>query len=94
MFKQCRLRHHPRNCRLFPLSPYPVSLIVTNTAQEMFIQYIASEGFTMAKLGKPRRNIQYKDLAAAVSHQDNLEFLEDIIPKTAPYKGMVVFRFH
>lgn len=52
----------------------------------MFIQYLASEGLTMAKLGKPRRNIQYKDLAAAVSHQDNLEFLEDIVPKTAPYK--------
>lgn len=52
----------------------------------MFIQYLAGESFTMAKLGKPRRNIQYKDLAAAVSHQDNLEFLEDVIPKTAPYK--------
>ncbi|KAI0387369.1 histone-fold-containing protein [Hypomontagnella monticulosa] len=61
---------------------------VITLATEMFIQYIASEGFTMAKLGKPRRNIQYKDLAAAVSHQDNLEFLEDIIPKTAPYKAI------
>ncbi|KAK5657768.1 hypothetical protein OQA88_2841 [Cercophora sp. LCS_1] len=51
---------------------------------------------------KPRRNIQYKDLgkstdvaatldpdvlqANAVSHHDNLEFLEDIIPKTTTYK--------
>lgn len=31
--------------------------------QEMFIQYIASEGLNMAKLErKPRRNIQYKDI--------------------------------
>ncbi|KAF3061374.1 putative transcription factor C16C4.22 [Daldinia childiae] len=59
---------------------------VITLATEMFIQYLAGESFTMAKLGKPRRNIQYKDLAAAVSHQDNLEFLEDVIPKTAPYK--------
>ncbi|KAL8930922.1 MAG: hypothetical protein Q9208_000023 [Pyrenodesmia sp. 3 TL-2023] len=31
---------------------------------------------------KPRRNIQYKDLAGAVSRIDNLEFLADVIPKT------------
>ncbi|KAL9597317.1 MAG: hypothetical protein Q9219_005241 [cf. Caloplaca sp. 3 TL-2023] len=31
---------------------------------------------------KPRRNIQYKDLASAVSRIDNLEFLTDVIPKT------------
>ncbi|KAJ2977016.1 hypothetical protein NUW58_g7937 [Xylaria curta] len=55
--------------------------------QEMFIQYLAGEGLNMTKLErKPRRNIQYKDLANAVSHQDNLQFLEDIIPKTVPYK--------
>ncbi|KAI0109853.1 histone-fold-containing protein [Daldinia grandis] len=59
---------------------------VITLATEMFIQHLAAESFTMAKLGKPRRNIQYKDLAASVSHHDNLEFLEDVIPKTAPYK--------
>ncbi|KAI1804217.1 histone-fold-containing protein [Daldinia bambusicola] len=59
---------------------------VITLATEMFIQHLANESLTMAKLGKPRRNIQYKDLAAAVSHHDNLEFLEDVIPKTAPYK--------
>ncbi|KAL8902542.1 MAG: hypothetical protein Q9207_004618 [Kuettlingeria erythrocarpa] len=31
---------------------------------------------------KPRRNIQYKDIASAVSRIDNLEFLADVIPKT------------
>ena len=53
----------------------------------MFIQHLASEAQNMAKAErKPRRNIQYKDLASAVMHHDNLEFLEDVIPKTAPYK--------
>ncbi|KAI0185797.1 hypothetical protein EV127DRAFT_502155 [Xylaria flabelliformis] len=75
---------------------------VITLATEMFIQYLAGEGLNMAKLErKPRRNIQYKDLGTclltytspnlthhpnAVSHHDNLQFLEDIIPKTVPYK--------
>ncbi|KAI1746929.1 histone-fold-containing protein [Xylaria castorea] len=60
---------------------------VITLATEMFIQHLAGEGLNMAKLErKPRRNIQYKDLANAVSHHDNLQFLEDIIPKTVPYK--------
>ncbi|KAI0594368.1 histone-fold-containing protein [Biscogniauxia sp. FL1348] len=60
---------------------------VITLATEMFIQYLAGEGLNMTKLErKPRRNIQYKDLANAVSHQDNLQFLEDIVPKTVPYK--------
>lgn len=77
----------------------------------MFIQHLAGESNTQAKLErKPRRNIQYKDVgmsdlafqnfhhdrktehilkdlsANAVSHQENLEFLEDVVPKTTPYK--------
>ena len=72
----------------------------------MFIQHLADEAHTQAKLErKPRRNIQYKDLgpslistisllpssltsltASAVSHHDHLEFLEDVVPKTVPYK--------
>ncbi|KAK0715886.1 histone-fold-containing protein [Lasiosphaeris hirsuta] len=60
---------------------------VITLATEMFIQHLASEAQNMAKMErKPRRNIQYKDLASAVSHHDNLEFLEDIIPKTSTYK--------
>ncbi|KAI2619921.1 histone-fold-containing protein [Hypoxylon sp. NC1633] len=59
---------------------------VITLATEMFIQYFSAEGLAMARLGRPRRNIQYRDLAAAVSHQDNLEFLEDVVPKTVPYK--------
>ncbi|KAI1142073.1 hypothetical protein F5Y05DRAFT_409220 [Hypoxylon sp. FL0543] len=60
---------------------------VITLATEMFIQYLAGEGFNMARTErKPRRNIQYKDLAAAVAAKENLEFLEDVVPKTIPYK--------
>jgi len=60
---------------------------VITLATEMFVQYLAEEGLNMAKLDrKPRRNIQYKDIANAVSHKDNLEFLSDMVPKTVPYK--------
>ncbi|KAH8750601.1 hypothetical protein F5883DRAFT_224295 [Diaporthe sp. PMI_573] len=56
-------------------------------ATEMFIQYLAEQGHNMAKLDrKPRRNVQYKDLSAAVIAKDNLEFLDDTIPKAQPYK--------
>ena len=55
--------------------------------KEMFIQHLSEASHTQAKLDrKPRRNIQYKDVASAVAHQDNLEFLEDMVPKTVPYK--------
>lgn len=72
----------------------------------MFIQHLAEEAHTQAKLErKPRRNIQYKDVgkshhpfsltltrkltfpqANAISHRDNLEFLEDVAPKTVSLK--------
>ncbi|KAF9881748.1 histone-like transcription factor and archaeal histone [Colletotrichum karsti] len=64
-----------------------IGLCSNNAAFEMFVQYLANEGQNQAKLDrKPRRNVQYKDLANAVAHNDNLEFLEDVIPKTIPYK--------
>ncbi|KAL2164714.1 hypothetical protein VTH06DRAFT_9 [Thermothelomyces fergusii] len=60
---------------------------VITLATEMFVQYLTGEAQNMAKLErKPRRNIQYKDMANAVAHKDNLEFLEDVIPKTTSYK--------
>ncbi|KAJ5098724.1 hypothetical protein N7532_005725 [Penicillium argentinense] len=56
-------------------------------ATEMFIQYLAEQGHNVVKSErKPRKTVQYKDLAAAVSHTDNLEFLSDVIPKTTTYK--------
>ncbi|KHN97932.1 Histone-like transcription factor and archaeal histone family protein [Metarhizium album ARSEF 1941] len=60
---------------------------VITLAAEMFIQHLAEEANTQAKLDrKPRRNIQYKDVANAVSTHDHLEFLEDVVPKTVPYR--------
>ncbi|KAM0438790.1 hypothetical protein ACHAPT_001549 [Fusarium lateritium] len=62
---------------------------VITLAAEMFVQHLAEESHTQAKLDrKPRRNIQYKDVSNAVSHQDNLEFLEDVVPKTVAYKNI------
>ncbi|RAH56103.1 histone-like transcription factor [Aspergillus piperis CBS 112811] len=56
-------------------------------ATELFIQYLTEQGHNVVKSErKPRKLIQYKDLATAVSHIDNLEFLSDVIPKTTTYK--------
>jgi len=56
-------------------------------ATELFIQYLAEQGHNVVKSErKPRKMIQYKDLATAVSRIDNLEFLADVIPKTTTYK--------
>ncbi|KAJ5995293.1 hypothetical protein N7481_002270 [Penicillium waksmanii] len=56
-------------------------------ATEMFIKHLAEQGHNVVKSErKPRKTVQYKDLASAVSHTDNLEFLSDVIPKTTTYK--------
>ncbi|EED22121.1 histone-like transcription factor, putative [Talaromyces stipitatus ATCC 10500] len=56
-------------------------------ATELFIQYLAEQGYNVVKSErKPRKMIQYKDLATAVSRIDNLEFLADVIPKTTTYR--------
>ncbi|KAK8051549.1 Histone-fold protein [Apiospora rasikravindrae] len=58
-------------------------------AAEMFVQHIAEEALKQAKTErKPRRNIQYKDIANAAAHQDNLEFLEDVVPKTVKFRDI------
>ncbi|GAB0138613.1 hypothetical protein EsDP_00006839 [Epichloe bromicola] len=60
---------------------------VITLAAEMFVQHLAQEANDQAKLErKPRRNIQYKDVANAVSHDDTLEFLEDVVPRTTPFR--------
>ncbi|KAG6088108.1 hypothetical protein E4U31_001883 [Claviceps sp. LM219 group G6] len=60
---------------------------IITLAAEMFVQHLAQEANTQTKLDrKPRRNIQYKDLANAVAHRDNLEFLQDVVPKTTPFR--------
>jgi DNA polymerase epsilon subunit 4 len=60
---------------------------IITCAAEMFIQHLADEAHTQAKLErKPRRNVQYKDVANAASHHDHLEFLEDVVPKTVQFK--------
>ncbi|KAI0159153.1 histone-fold-containing protein [Pestalotiopsis sp. NC0098] len=58
-------------------------------ATELFIQHLAAKALDQAKAErKPRRNIQYKDIASAVHGHDNLEFLEDLVPKTVKFKDV------
>ncbi|KAI1007869.1 hypothetical protein K3495_g363 [Podosphaera aphanis] len=58
-------------------------VFVISLATEMFIQHLAEQGHQVARTDrKPRRNLQYRDLATAVANQDRLEFLADIVPKT------------
>ncbi|KAF2010204.1 histone-fold-containing protein [Aaosphaeria arxii CBS 175.79] len=55
-------------------------------ATELFIQHLATTSHNVVKAErKPRRNIQYRDVAAAVAKTDNLEFLVDVVPKTTTY---------
>jgi DNA polymerase epsilon subunit 4 len=56
-------------------------------ATEQFIQHLANATHNVVKTErKPRRNIQYRDVASAVAKTDNLEFLVDVVPKTMTYK--------
>jgi DNA polymerase epsilon subunit 4 len=56
-------------------------------ATEMFIQHLSTTTHNVVKAErKPRRNIQYRDVASAVAKTDNLEFLTDVVPKTITMK--------
>lgn len=58
-----------------------------SVATEIFIRYLTEQAHNVVKAErKPRRNVQYKDLANAVARIDNLDFLADVIPKTTTYK--------
>ncbi|CAK7263080.1 hypothetical protein SEPCBS57363_000386 [Sporothrix epigloea] len=59
---------------------------VMTLATELFIEYLSSEAHNMVKLDrKPRRNVQYRDLASAVDRIDRLDFLQDTVPNTVPF---------
>ncbi|KAL9113080.1 MAG: hypothetical protein Q9227_002692 [Pyrenula ochraceoflavens] len=56
-------------------------------AKELFIRYLTEQAHNVVKSErKPRRNLQYRDFANAVSRIDNLEFLSDTIPQTTTYR--------
>ncbi|KAF2164792.1 hypothetical protein M409DRAFT_67536 [Zasmidium cellare ATCC 36951] len=58
-------------------------------ATEMFLQHLVEQSYTQVKTEhtqKPRRNIQYRDVANAVARVENLEFLSDVVPRTVSYK--------
>lgn len=58
-------------------------------ATELFVRYMVEQVHNVVKSErKPRRNIQYKDVANAVARLDNLEFLSDVVPRTVLYKTL------
>ncbi|KAL1587368.1 hypothetical protein WHR41_03974 [Cladosporium halotolerans] len=60
---------------------------VITVATEMFLQHLVEQSHNVVKSErKPRRNIQYRDVANAVARVENLEFLTDVVPKTQTYK--------
>lgn len=60
---------------------------VITVATEMFLQHLVEQAYNIVKSErKPRRNIQYRDVANAVARVENLEFLTDVVPKTVTYK--------
>lgn len=61
---------------------------VITVAAEMFLQHLVEQSYNIVKSErKPRRNIQYRDVASAVSRVENLEFLADVVPKTTTYRA-------
>ncbi|KAK6540415.1 hypothetical protein TWF694_009213 [Orbilia ellipsospora] len=64
----------------------PAAAFLISIATEEFIHHLADAAHKMTKVEKkPRKNIQYKDLANAVARIDNLEFLGDVIPRTVTF---------
>ncbi|KAK0277854.1 hypothetical protein LTR35_009690 [Friedmanniomyces endolithicus] len=62
---------------------------VITAATEMFLQYLVEQSYNIVKSErKPRRNVQYRDVANAVARVENLEFLADVVPKTTTYKAV------
>ena len=61
---------------------------IITLAAEMFVQHFTKQASAFARSDhkKPRRNIQYRDMASAVAHDDRLEFLEDIVPRALPFR--------
>ena len=60
---------------------------VITVAAEMFLQHLVEQSHNIVKSErKPRRNIQYRDVANAVSRVENLEFLSDVVPKTTTFR--------
>jgi hypothetical protein len=60
---------------------------MVTVAAEMFLQHLVQTSYEIVKSErKPRRNIQYRDVANAVARVENLEFLSDVVPKTTTFR--------
>lgn len=64
------------------------ALFALTIATELFVQFLAKQGHNIVLAErKPRKIIQYKDMAAAVARIDTLEFLTDVVPRTTTFKS-------
>ncbi|KAK6352769.1 hypothetical protein TWF696_004771 [Orbilia brochopaga] len=64
----------------------PAAAFLIAIAAEHFISDLSETAHRMTRVEKkPRKNIQYKDLANAVARFDNLEFLTDVVPRTVTF---------
>ncbi|EWC47961.1 hypothetical protein DRE_02843 [Drechslerella stenobrocha 248] len=64
----------------------PAAAFLIAVAAESFIWDFSETAHRMTKIEKkPRKNLQYKDLANAVARFDNLEFMTDVVPRTVTF---------
>ncbi|KAI5303804.1 hypothetical protein KEM56_007169 [Ascosphaera pollenicola] len=56
-------------------------------ATQLFVEYLTQQAFYAMRSDGRKGTLQYRDVAAAVSRIDNLEFLSDVIPKTTTYRS-------
>lgn len=60
--------------------------MTSTTLQEEFIRYLADRAHDVSKSGKKARHtVTYNDAAEAVNRVDQLQFLEDLVPKTTTH---------
>ncbi|KAF2083471.1 hypothetical protein K490DRAFT_20052, partial [Saccharata proteae CBS 121410] len=62
-------------------------------AAEQFVYYLTEQSYKMLKTEKkPKRQLAYSHVNAAVSRHDNLEFLSDVVPRQVTYKEAKTIR--
>ncbi|CAG8534673.1 11548_t:CDS:2 [Funneliformis caledonium] len=57
-------------------------------AAELFVDYFVKKGVEQAKSDR-RKVIQYEDMANLVKNNENLEFLQDIVPETQAFEDFL-----
>ncbi|ODQ82227.1 hypothetical protein BABINDRAFT_158867 [Babjeviella inositovora NRRL Y-12698] len=75
-------------CDPMYVSSSNTAVFSTAVATELFIQYFTEQASLIARADK-RKKVQYKDFATAVQSIEQLHFLSDTVPKTAPLSLLI-----